>query len=100
MRKIKMRINKNDEAVCSICKNEAHQSIMMFDLMLGKDNQLTICDVCNALLFRKTLSADCRVNEKLKTKEDIAILNKRKMEKKIETSACSINEALEGVNTV
>lgn len=99
MRKIKMRINKNDEAVCSICKNGVHQSIMMFDLMLGK-NQLTICDVCNALLFRKTLSADCRVNEKLKTKADIAILNKRKMEKKIETSACSINEALEGVNDV
>lgn len=100
MRKIKMRINKNEEAVCSICNNGVHQSIMMFDLMLGKNNQLTICDVCNALLFRKTLSADCRVNEKLKTKEDIAILNKRKREKRMETGACSINEALKGVNVV
>ena len=99
MRKIKMRINKDNEAICSICNNGVHQSIMMFDLMLGK-NQLTICDVCNALLFRKTLSADCKVNEKLKTKVDLAILNKRKMEKKIETSACSINEALKGVNVV
>ena len=74
---------------------------MMFDLMLGsKDYQLTLCDVCNALLLKKTLSADCKVNEKTKTKEDMAILSKRKRENKIETSACSINEALEGANVV
>lgn len=74
---IKMRNNKNENVICCECGQTKKQVLDMFDVCIG-GNIYTICDACNETLFRKTLSASCYTNGRLKTKEDLAIINKRK----------------------
>lgn len=73
---IKMRTNTDMDAKCSECGCAVKDAIMMFDLCIA-GKIVTLCDQCNSMLFSKTLSADCKKNAKLKTKEDIAIAHKR-----------------------
>lgn len=73
---IRMRNNSKKESVCCECGLSRNQVLDMFDVQVG-DNIFTICDLCNEALFRKTLSASCYTNGRVKVKEDIAIINKR-----------------------
>ena len=74
---IKMRNSKNNNAVCCECGETRKQVLDMFDVCIG-GNIFTICDVCNDELLRKTLSAECYKNGRVKTQQDIAIINRRK----------------------
>lgn len=73
---VKMRINKNDEAVCCECGNDREKSLELYDICIG-GNVITICDECNDKVLSKTLSASCRLHERLKTKTDLRILRNR-----------------------
>lgn len=83
MKKIKMRLNKNEECICSSCGNAREQVLDMFDVRIGKLT-FTICDECNEVLFAKSLKATCLVNERVKTQADLAIIKKRKLRDKLE----------------
>lgn len=75
--RIRMRVNKSDDAVCKVCGNTRKNSLELFDIAFTDKHIITICDKCNSQLFDKTLKADCAVNHKLKSKKDIAIISKR-----------------------
>lgn len=79
---IKMRNNNNENAVCCDCGNPQKKVLNMFDLCIG-GTIFTICDECNEKLFKKCLSASCMVNGRLKSKEDLAIINKRRIKLEI-----------------
>ena len=78
---IQMRNNSKKDSVCCECGTPRKKVLDMFDLNIG-GNIFTICDLCNEALFRKTLSASCYVNGRVKQKEDMAIINKRYAGKK------------------
>lgn len=75
---IKMRTVKEQDAVCKICGATRKQSIEIFEIMFTEKAKLTLCDYCNDQLLYKTLKASCNVNGKLKSKEDLAVINKRR----------------------
>lgn len=79
---IRMRNNKDANSVCCECGDERKNVLDMFDLCIG-GNIITICDVCNEVLFRKTLSAECYKNGRVKSQRDINIINGRKSKNKI-----------------
>lgn len=73
-----MRINKEVDSVCKVCGTPRNKCLEMFDISFIKDKaQITICDLCNEELFRKTLKATTGVQGKLKSKQDIAIIQRR-----------------------
>lgn len=73
---VRMRNNTKADSVCCECGQSRKQVLDMFDVQVG-DNIFTICDLCNEALFRKTLSASCHTNGRVKTKDDIFIINAR-----------------------
>ena len=92
-KRIKMRVSKND-CWCSSCGAKRKQSLEMFDICIG-NMIFTLCDECNDELFRKTLKASCIVNGKLKTDEDMKIINNRKRMLKVKGELdVSVNDVL------
>lgn len=83
---LRMRTNMEQDSVCCECGNSWHNSLEMFDICIG-DYVFTICDRCNDLLFKKTLKASCSVNSKLKKKEDMEIIMRRKEENNADIDA-------------
>lgn len=77
---IKMRTNSEQFPVCCECGNSRDESLEMFDICIG-GNILTICDMCNEALLKKTLKASCNVIHKIKSKHDIAVIRKRQVGK-------------------
>lgn len=73
---VKMRVNKNDEAVCCECGNNREKSLELYDICIG-GNIITICDECNDKVLSKTLKASCKLHEKLKSKADLRIIRSR-----------------------
>lgn len=73
-----MRTVKESNAICKICGATRKQSLEIFEIMFTEKAKLQLCDLCNDKLLYKTLSASCKVNNKLKNKEDIAIIKKRR----------------------
>lgn len=73
---IKMRYNKDRDAVCCECGDHKNDVLDMFDICIGGEI-FTICDVCNLDLFYKTLKAECNKNARVKTQHDMAVLRKR-----------------------
>lgn len=73
---IRMRNNTKPDSVCCECGQPRKKVLDMFDIQIGGEI-FTICDLCNEALFYKTLRASCNVNGRVKTKEDIAIINRR-----------------------
>lgn len=92
-KRIKMRVSKND-CCCSSCNAKRKESLEMFDICIG-NVILTLCDECNDELFRKTLKASCIVNGKLKSTEDMKIINNRKRMLRIKGELdVSVNDVL------
>lgn len=81
---IKMRTVKDQDAVCKICGATRKESLEIFEIMFTEKAKLTLCDLCNEKLLSKTLRASCNVNNKLKSKADMIVINKRR-EKGIST---------------
>ena len=77
---IRMRNSKDKDAVCCECGQTRKEVLGMFDICIGK-NIFTICDVCNETLLFKTIRAEVEKNGRIKTKEDMVIINKRKNRK-------------------
>lgn len=73
---IRMRNNKKQDSVCCECGDPRDEVLDMFDLCIG-GMVFTICDVCNEILFNKTLSAECQKNHRVKDAHDMKILSKR-----------------------
>lgn len=74
---IKMRNNTKLNSVCCECGDSQKEVLNMFDLCIG-GQIFTLCDSCNEQLFKKTLSAECYKNGRVKSQQDIAIINRRK----------------------
>ena len=74
---IKMRNNTKSDTVCCECGERQDQVLNMFDLCIG-GNIITICDVCNEKILSKCLSAEVMKNGRVKSKNDMAIIRKRK----------------------
>ena len=79
-----MRHNKKEDAICCSCQSTRNNSLGMFDLCIGS-NIMTICDSCNSVLFNKSLSAECYINGKVKSQQDMAIIKKRNNLKGLKT---------------
>lgn len=73
---IKMRVNKKLDSVCCECGKTRRQVLDMFDIQINGET-FTLCDVCNDTLFYKTLRATCYTNGRVKSKEDMLIINER-----------------------
>lgn len=73
-----MRNNTSHNAVCDACGNGQKESLRMFDLKVGS-LKATICDECNQHLFSKSLSATVLTDSKVKSKEDLKLINRRKL---------------------
>lgn len=80
---IRMRINKDDDAKCKVCGATRKNSLELFDIAFTDKNIITICDLCNEVLFNKTLRAMCGVNGKVKSQADMAIIRNRSAAKSI-----------------
>lgn len=92
-KRIKMRVSKND-CSCSSCGAKRKQSLEMFDICIG-NMIFTLCDECSDELFRKTLKANCMVQGKVKSKEDMMIINNRKRMLRIKGELdASVNDVL------
>lgn len=78
---IKMRNNKNIDAVCCECGATTNNSLGMFDICIGGEIH-TICDMCTDKVLSKTLSAICSVNSRVKNQHDMAIIRKRNIARK------------------
>ena len=94
--KIRMRINKHNDAICETCGEGSSQVLEMFDLMIGSTIH-TICDRCTDQIFHKTLSATCGVNGKVKSQHDLAIIRKRNSYTTNYDRHTSLNEALSDI---
>lgn len=82
MELIKMRTNKDEIISCNCCGNDRKHSLEMFDIRFGNKYGngvvVTLCDACNEKLFDKSLKAVCKVNGKLKSQRDLAIIRQRR----------------------
>ena len=72
---IKMRVNKEKESECFVCKTIWQNTHEMYDLRfeskLDETRTLTLCKTCVDELFNKTLRASCLYNGRVKSKEDM-----------------------------
>lgn len=73
---IKMRVNKFQGATCCECGNGRKESLDLFDICIGGDI-ITICDQCNEMLLKKTLAASCKVNNRVKSTQDMIVIRNR-----------------------
>lgn len=80
---IRMRINKDGAAKCKVCGATRKNSLELFDIAFTDKNIITICDLCNEVLFNKTLRATCGVNHKVKSQADMVIIRNRSAAKSI-----------------
>lgn len=94
-KRIKMRVsNPKNDWHCDSCNAKGKESLGMFDICIG-DTIFTLCDECNDELFRKTLKASCIVNGKLKSADDMKVINNRKRNTKIKGGLnVSVNDVL------
>lgn len=73
---IRMRHNNDGNALCCNCGAGADKSLNMFDICIGKTIQ-TLCDVCNAEILNKTLSAEVFKNGRTKSSRDMQVIRSR-----------------------
>lgn len=73
---IRMRHNNDRNALCCNCGASADKSLNMFDICIGKSIQ-TLCDVCNAEILNKTLSAEVFKNGRTKSPRDMQVIRSR-----------------------
>lgn len=92
---IKMRINKSTNCVCEECGALRKNVLDMFDVNIFGEIH-TICDECNDKLFYKTLKASAYTQSRLKSKEDIKVIEARNIKIMGKKDGLSVAEALRG----
>lgn len=75
---IRMRICKDEEAVCKVCGKSRSKSLEIFELAFTEKQVIRICDLCNETLLSKSLKASCIVNHRVKSNIDMKIISNRK----------------------
>lgn len=79
---IKMRVSKDDNAVCASCGATIDRSVDIFDIKIGSEI-ITLCDDCMKVLMTKALNATCYTNGRVKQPNEIKKINdksRRKMQ--------------------
>lgn len=76
-KEIRMRINKTSDAVCKVCGATRKNSLDFFDIAFTDKHIITICDMCNELLFKKSLKATCYTDSRVKSQTDLQIIRSR-----------------------
>lgn len=66
---IKMKVNLDKNSVCDECGRDWMHTAEMYTILLFGEKR-NICRTCCDSVFRKTLSASCMYNGKVKGKED------------------------------
>lgn len=74
---IRMRINKDSDAVCKTCGCDQNNVVEMFDVRFTEKAQITICDLCMNELLDKSLHMVCNVNHKVKSPKDMRVIRRR-----------------------
>lgn len=92
---IKMRTNKSNNCVCEECGALRKNVLDMFDISIFGEVH-TICDDCNDKLFYKTLKANVYTQSRLKSKEDIKVIEARNIKIMGKKDGLSVAEALRG----
>ena len=92
---IKMRKNKSTDCVCEECGALRKNVLDMFDISIFGEVH-TICDDCNDKLFYKTLKANVYTQSRLKSKEDIKVIEARNIKIMGKKDGLSVAEALRG----
>ena len=94
---IKMRVNKKEDCICSECGSKKKNVLDMYDICIAGE-VFTICDSCNDELFHKSLKAQIYTQSRLKSNEDIKIINSRRIQV-TNLGGMTAAEALRGINT-
>lgn len=76
MARIKMRVCKDTDRVCSICKAKRSTVLDMYEIALG-DIRLVLCDKCNSEILDKVLAAQVRTNSRTKDQHDMGVIRSR-----------------------
>lgn len=93
---IKMRTNKSTKCSCEECGALRKNVLDMFDINIFGEIH-TICDECNDKLFYKSLRANVYTQSRLKSKEDIKVIEARNIKLRGTTGGLSAAEALRGI---
>lgn len=96
MSKIKMRENKNPEEFCSLCNTSWKNTKIMYDIKMN-DEIFHLCYKCSEELFHKLLKASSIYNGRLKTKEDMARINRENRIEDKNFGSMKVSEALKGI---
>lgn len=75
--KVKMKVNQDSKATCSVCGATRKTSLDMFDMKILNVGTFTICDLCNEEIFNKALKATCYINGRVKNNHDMQVRNSR-----------------------
>jgi hypothetical protein len=65
---VKMRVTKS--GICSSCGCGMNECLDMFDVKIGNDTIVKICDLCMQDVFNKALSAQVYTNGRTKSSKD------------------------------
>ena len=94
---IKMKENKNKECNCSCCNTNWKDTPQMIDIMINKNEIVSLCKKCYETMFQKLLKVSCMYDNKLKTKEDEVRIRRSRQIEEQNIKHLSINEAMKGV---
>lgn len=78
---IKMRTCKETDVRCQVCGCTKQNCLDMFEISFpGRpaNTLIRLCDLCNDALLHKTLRASCHTQGRLKSQQDLAIIQKRR----------------------
>lgn len=78
---IRMRVCKDEEAVCKVCGKSRKESLDIFELSFTEKQIIRICDLCNETLLSKSLKASCMINGRVKSNADMRVIRTRNIKK-------------------
>lgn len=93
---IRMRENKNSEEFCSLCNTSWKNTRVMHDIKMN-DEIFHLCHKCSNELFQKLLKASSMYDGRLKTKEDMARINRENRTENKDFGSMKVSEALKGI---
>lgn len=79
---IKMRVSKDESAVCASCGATIQQALDIFDVKIGNEI-IHLCDECMDVLMTKSLTAVCYTNGRVKQPNEIRKINDRSRRRKM-----------------
>lgn len=80
--KVKMRICKDEEAVCKVCGTPRSKSLEIYEIAFTDKQIIRICDECNEQLFSKVLKASSMLNHRVKSNAELRIIRQRNLRNK------------------